>query len=63
MRQFMSHFTYKIPSVGEDKLKECSPFPAQAHINPMLKLAKLLHFKGGFHVTFVHTEYNHKRET
>ncbi|XP_058754700.1 7-deoxyloganetin glucosyltransferase-like [Vicia villosa] len=39
----------------------CVPFPAQGHINPMLKLAKLLHFKGGFHVTFVNTEYNHKR--
>ncbi|KAL9404445.1 hypothetical protein Peur_001417 [Populus x canadensis] len=38
----------------------CVPFPAQGHINPMLKLAKLLHFKG-FHVTFVNTEYNHKR--
>ncbi|CAL5189413.1 unnamed protein product [Lathyrus oleraceus] len=39
----------------------CIPYPAQGHINPMLKLAKLLHFKGGFHVTFVNTEYNHKR--
>ncbi|CAK8537459.1 unnamed protein product [Lathyrus sativus] len=39
----------------------CIPFPAQGHINPMLKLAKLLHSKGGFHVTFVNTEYNHKR--
>ena len=39
----------------------CVPFPAQGHINPMLNLAKLLHFKGGFHVTFVNTEYNHKR--
>ncbi|RZB69525.1 7-deoxyloganetin glucosyltransferase-like [Glycine soja] len=38
----------------------CVPFPAQGHINPMLKLAKLLHFKG-FHITFVNTEYNHKR--
>ncbi|KAK2429473.1 7-deoxyloganetin glucosyltransferase [Trifolium repens] len=39
----------------------CIPYPAQGHINPMLKLAKLLHFKGGFHVTFVNTEFNHKR--
>ncbi|CAI8585581.1 unnamed protein product [Vicia faba] len=39
----------------------CVPYPAQGHINPMLKLAKLLHFKGDFHVTFVNTEYNHKR--
>nr|XP_027191518.1 UDP-glycosyltransferase 85A2-like [Cicer arietinum] len=39
----------------------CVPYPAQGHINPMLKLAKLLHFKAGFHVTFVNTEYIHKR--
>ncbi|CAI8585582.1 unnamed protein product [Vicia faba] len=39
----------------------CVPFPAQGHINPMLKLAKLLHFNGDFHVTFVNTEYNHLR--
>jgi len=39
----------------------CIPFPAQGHITPMLiKLAKLLHFKG-FHITFVNTEYKHKR--
>ncbi|KAI4307410.1 hypothetical protein L6164_030603 [Bauhinia variegata] len=38
----------------------CIPYPAQGHINPMLKLAKLLRFKG-FHITFVNTEYNHKR--
>ncbi|KAK2972528.1 hypothetical protein RJ640_006594 [Escallonia rubra] len=38
----------------------CIPFPAQGHINPMLKLAKLLHHKG-FHITFVHTEFNHQR--
>ena len=38
----------------------CVPFPAQGHINPMLKLAKILHYKG-FHITFVNTEYNHKR--
>ncbi|KAJ9705803.1 hypothetical protein PVL29_003757 [Vitis rotundifolia] len=36
------------------------PYPAQGHVNPMLKLAKLLHNKG-FFVTFVNTEYNHKR--
>nr|AYR16628.1 UDP-glucosyltransferase UGT85A55 [Polygala tenuifolia] len=36
------------------------PYPAQGHINPMLKLAKLFHFRG-FHITFVNTEYNHKR--
>ncbi|KAK7275779.1 hypothetical protein RIF29_16901 [Crotalaria pallida] len=38
----------------------CIPFPAQGHVNPMLKLAKILHFKG-FHITFVNSEYNHKR--
>ncbi|KAH7522875.1 hypothetical protein JRO89_XSUnG0091300 [Xanthoceras sorbifolium] len=38
----------------------CIPYPAQGHINPMLKIAKLLHSKG-FHITFVNTEYNHKR--
>ncbi|KAL3514164.1 hypothetical protein ACH5RR_026881 [Cinchona calisaya] len=38
----------------------CIPYPAQGHIKPMLQLAKLLHTKG-FHITFVNTEYNHKR--
>lgn len=38
----------------------CIPYPAQGHINPMLRLAKLLH-QAGFHITFVHTEYNHRR--
>ncbi|KAF9621034.1 hypothetical protein IFM89_015856 [Coptis chinensis] len=38
----------------------CVPYPAPGHINPMLKLAKILHYKG-FHITFVNTEYNHKR--
>ncbi|XVE93138.1 hypothetical protein REPUB_Repub01dG0164300 [Reevesia pubescens] len=38
----------------------CIPFPAQGHINPMLKLAKILYHKG-FHITFVNTEYNHQR--
>ncbi|XP_022141911.1 7-deoxyloganetin glucosyltransferase-like [Momordica charantia] len=38
----------------------CVPYPAQGHINPMLKLAKLLHHRG-FHITFVNTEYNHRR--
>ena len=36
------------------------PYPAQGHINPMLKLAKILHNRG-FFITFVNTEYNHKR--
>lgn len=38
----------------------CLPFPAQGHINPMLKLAKILHRKD-FHITFVNTEFNHRR--
>ncbi|CAN8315098.1 unnamed protein product [Cochlearia groenlandica] len=38
----------------------CVHYPAQGHINPMLKVAKLLHAKG-FHVTFVNTVYNHNR--
>ncbi|KAL7146870.1 hypothetical protein ABFS83_06G071100 [Erythranthe nasuta] len=38
----------------------CIPFPAQGHVSPMLKLAKLLH-NNGFHITFVNTEYNHHR--
>ncbi|XP_027095056.1 7-deoxyloganetin glucosyltransferase-like [Coffea eugenioides] len=36
------------------------PFPAQGHINPMFKLAKILHHKG-FHITFVHSEFNQRR--
>ncbi|KAL6135060.1 hypothetical protein ACLB2K_067288 [Fragaria x ananassa] len=38
----------------------CIPLPMQSHIKAMLKLAKLLHRKG-FHITFVNTEFNHKR--
>ena len=38
----------------------CIPYPAQGHVNPMTKLAKLLHNKG-FHVTFVYTEFNYRR--
>uniref|UniRef100_A0A0E0GZ24 Glycosyltransferase n=1 Tax=Oryza nivara TaxID=4536 RepID=A0A0E0GZ24_ORYNI len=36
------------------------PYPAQGHVTPMMKLAKLLHARG-FHVTFVNTEFNHRR--
>uniref|UniRef100_A0A6N2KTD7 Anthocyanidin 3-O-glucosyltransferase n=1 Tax=Salix viminalis TaxID=40686 RepID=A0A6N2KTD7_SALVM len=36
------------------------PSPAQGHIKTMLKFAKLLHYKG-LHITFVSTEFNHKR--
>ncbi|KAL9336019.1 hypothetical protein Peur_070507 [Populus x canadensis] len=38
----------------------CIPTPAQSHIKSVLKLAKLLHYKG-FHITFVNTEFNHRR--
>ncbi|XP_054804177.1 7-deoxyloganetin glucosyltransferase-like isoform X2 [Prosopis cineraria] len=37
-----------------------TPFPLQGHINSFLKLAKVIHSKG-FHITFVNTDYNHKR--
>ncbi|XP_057804015.1 7-deoxyloganetin glucosyltransferase-like [Salvia miltiorrhiza] len=36
------------------------PYPAQGHLNPLLKLAKLLHSRG-FFITFVNTEFNHAR--
>ncbi|TVU13657.1 hypothetical protein EJB05_37077, partial [Eragrostis curvula] len=38
----------------------CVPYPSQGHVTPMLKLAKLLHARG-FHITYVNTEYNHRR--
>ncbi|XP_047315533.1 7-deoxyloganetin glucosyltransferase-like [Impatiens glandulifera] len=38
----------------------CIPFPIQGHINPMMKLAKLLHTRG-FYITFVNSEFNHRR--
>lgn len=38
----------------------CIAYPAQSHIKAMLKLAKLLHYKG-FYITFVNTEFNHTR--
>ncbi|CAL5017810.1 unnamed protein product [Urochloa decumbens] len=38
----------------------CLPYPAQGHVTPMLKMAKLLHARG-FHVTFINTEFNHRR--
>ncbi|KAK3014576.1 hypothetical protein RJ639_008908 [Escallonia herrerae] len=49
----LSHLTEKPHAI-------CVPFPAQGHINAMLKLAKLLHSKG-FHITFVNTEFTHGR--
>ncbi|XP_042440472.1 7-deoxyloganetin glucosyltransferase-like [Zingiber officinale] len=38
----------------------CIPYPAQGHVTPMMKLAKLLRFYG-FRITFVNTHFNHKR--
>uniref|UniRef100_A0A0E0DCH3 Uncharacterized protein n=2 Tax=Oryza TaxID=4527 RepID=A0A0E0DCH3_9ORYZ len=38
----------------------CVPYPSQGDITPTLHLAKLLHARG-FHVTFVNTEFNHRR--
>ncbi|XP_057496081.1 linamarin synthase 2-like [Actinidia eriantha] len=38
----------------------CVPFPAQGHVTPMMRLSKLLHSRG-FHVTFVNTDFNHRR--
>ncbi|OVA10361.1 UDP-glucuronosyl/UDP-glucosyltransferase [Macleaya cordata] len=34
------------------------PSPLQGHLNPMLQLATLLHTKGGFSITVVHTRFN-----
>ncbi|XP_028778790.1 7-deoxyloganetin glucosyltransferase [Neltuma alba] len=46
---------------GRSKLHAViTPFPAQGHLNSFLKLAKVLHSKG-FHITFLNTEYNHRR--
>ncbi|XP_054793898.1 7-deoxyloganetin glucosyltransferase-like [Prosopis cineraria] len=49
--------------VGEGSSKPHAvliPFPAQGHINSLLKLAKLLHLQG-FFITFVNTEFTYKR--
>ncbi|OWM79963.1 7-deoxyloganetin glucosyltransferase-like [Punica granatum] len=36
------------------------PYPAQGHVTPLFKFAKLLYHRG-FHITFVNTEFNHRR--
>ncbi|XP_038985770.1 7-deoxyloganetin glucosyltransferase-like isoform X3 [Phoenix dactylifera] len=38
----------------------CLPMATQGHINPFLKLAKILHSKG-FFITFVYTEFDYAR--
>ncbi|GAA0173809.1 transferase [Lithospermum erythrorhizon] len=35
-------------------------WPAQGHVNPLMRFAKLLYSRG-FHITFVHTEFNFNR--
>ncbi|PRQ53394.1 putative 7-deoxyloganetin glucosyltransferase [Rosa chinensis] len=35
-------------------------YPAQGHVLPLMEFSQSL-AKHGFRVTFVHTEYNHKR--
>ncbi|VAI69247.1 unnamed protein product [Triticum turgidum subsp. durum] len=47
-------------ATGERPHAVMIPYPAQGHITPMMKLAKLLHARG-FHVTFVNNEFNHRR--
>lgn len=47
-------------SIPEKPHAVCIPYPAQGHVTPLLKLAKLLHFRG-FYITFVNTHFNHKR--
>ncbi|KAF8411201.1 hypothetical protein HHK36_003745 [Tetracentron sinense] len=44
-------------AVAEKPHAVCIPYPAQGHINPRLKLAKLLLCKG-LHIIFVNTEFN-----
>ncbi|KAL3732707.1 hypothetical protein ACJRO7_029372 [Eucalyptus globulus] len=47
-------------ATGQRSHAVCIPSPYQSHIGAMLKLAKLLHTKG-FYISFVNTEYNHRR--
>ncbi|KAM5580260.1 7-deoxyloganetin glucosyltransferase-like [Rosa sericea] len=47
-------------AVGNKPHVVCIPLPFQSHIKAMLQLAQLLHHRG-FHITFVNTEFNHKR--
>ncbi|KAK7340625.1 hypothetical protein VNO77_21334 [Canavalia gladiata] len=38
----------------------CIPFPTQGHVNPLMQFSEVL-AKHGCKVTFVNTEFNHKR--
>ncbi|KAJ7945420.1 Glycosyltransferase [Quillaja saponaria] len=38
----------------------CVPYPSQGHVNPLMRLANLLHSRGS-HITFVNREFNHRR--
>ncbi|KAK8489201.1 hypothetical protein V6N12_005415 [Hibiscus sabdariffa] len=38
----------------------CVPYPSQGHVGPMMQLAQLLHSRG-FFISFVNTEFNHRR--
>ncbi|KAI3770187.1 hypothetical protein L6452_01311 [Arctium lappa] len=55
-----THRDMGLTTIMEKPHAVCIPYPAQGHINPMMLLAKLLHFKG-FHISFVNTHYNHNR--
>lgn len=50
--------------MGEDAARKphavCVPYPSQGHVTPLMQLAKLVHSRG-FHITFVNTEFNHRR--
>ena len=48
------------PNCDQKPHAVCVPFPAQGHVNPTMQLAKLLHSRG-FHITFVNTDFNHRR--
>nr|POE69187.1 7-deoxyloganetin glucosyltransferase [Quercus suber] len=54
----------KIVSMGSEETPKPHavflPYPSQGHVTPMMRLAKLVHSRG-FHITFVNTEFNHRR--